>query len=367
MVELLNIKRCNKVICLFIIIFFSMIMITVSLCTSFINIKNDFVNKCNRGSIKKQSILQISDKNNKPLNIDQIISICDSFTKENSLYIRGFSYTKMDFTKNRNYIVPVELVSLTRDSVWNPKIKSGSYFNSSQSSSNDNIAVVGDSIIKNKISYGNTVNIYDKEFNILGVIEDNNINLDYSGSIFIPMHSIPKEMKNDIKIIQIRLYNNNGNLQQQVNELKNKISSNSDLYIEKFTIDNINILCKTVFISIVIIIIIIILAIINIYFFYEYLIKNICTHIDMKKFQLKLFCLNFRLFIISSIITLAIQYIITPIIKLNFISIKNISELSISMVNIIVLIIFSTILSLIFSKLFIYMYIRKVELNEKDN
>lgn len=348
----------NKLYYFFILMGYVSAILVVSFSISFIKISEDITLDFSEGYIKNQRILNVSNQD-KALTIDPIIEIAKNFSKNNTITISGFSYeTIKDIELGEVWIIPIQLVAFKEKPSWIPKIINGNYFSYEESNSNKNIAVVGSGIIKNNISSKSNITIGENNYTIIGnagKLEDCS---DYLGTIFLPINSLPNELKNNVKTIEIKIDNNNGNANKEAELLEKELCTNLKVNVELYKpLNSGTRLLKSIAINSTIIITTCAVAIVNILIMLGYmLIRNkkkltisIALGLNKKLLVTQIFYILMIISSIASIFALIIQQIMTPIVKSNLNKILNISELSIYSLNIVIILLIIIMLNLIIS------------------
>lgn len=353
---LTNLKN-NKLYYFLILLGYIATIFTISLSTSLVNISKDITVDFNQGDLNKQRIIEVSS--DKDINIDEIIGIVKEFRSDNAITIRGISYRKViDEDNDESWTVPVELIAFNEKPSWIPIISDGRYFLPEESMGNDRIAVVGTGVILNKIGSKNEIDILGDKFKVIGNVGEVRELSDYLGTVFLPINCLPSSLKDDIKLLEIKLYNDNGNIDEQKEMLFEKLTTNSDWYIEEVKVSSNNQeyyrqLSKSGVLSLLISIIAIANISTLIYFIVSKNRKNLIISIAMgmsKRILIKqLFYTLMILAVISGGISLIIQYATIPLIKSNLTRMLNISNFQINSMNIIVSMIAIIVISLVIS------------------
>ncbi len=302
----------------------------ISLLISYEEFSRNNVIDYNRGNIKEQSVLDIKGKNEENLDVDEIIKICNRFTKDNTIYIRGLSYVCTNL--NKSWVIPVELVSVNDTTRWHPKITNGRYFDKNEIINSEKIAVVGASISKKEIFNHDIINITNDEFTVVGQAGELENKSSYTDTVFIPLNTAPNDIKKGVKEVQIRIYNEK-NVKKQSELLAKELHSNLDLNIEYIRPDNSKIFYKSLLVVISVIVIMVSITFINLYTLLKIYIKEDENLFEGSILKSKIF------YKISgvNIISVVISYIIR-----NFINIDN---LVVNYVNLVI----SFVISIFFS------------------
>lgn len=351
-----NLKN-NKVYYFLILLGYIVTILTISLSASFVKISKDITIDFNQGHLDKQRIIEVSSNDN--IDINQIIDIVKEFSNDNAVTIKGVSYRKVvDKDNDESWIVPVELVSFNKIPSWIPIVDEGKYFSPEESMGKENVAVVGTGVILNNIGNKKEIDVCGEKFRVIGNVGKIEDLSDYLGTVFIPINCLPDNLKSDIKSIEIKLYNDNDNIEEQKELLLEKLAVNSKLYANEIDISPNNEeyysqLGKTGILSLLISIIAIANISTLVYFILSKNRKNLIVSIAIgmsKKILInQLFYTLMMLSIISAVIALIIQYMLTPLIKSNLTRMINISQIGINLSNVIILIISIIAISLIIS------------------
>ncbi|AOR24436.1 ABC transporter permease [Clostridium taeniosporum] len=349
-----NLKN-NKIYYFLILLGYVATIFTMSISASLIKISKDITIDFNQGDLNKQRIIEVnSDKN---IDIDKIIEVTRKFSIDNAITISGISYRKViDKYSDESWIVPVELVTFNEIPSWIPKVVEGQYFLPEQSKGNKKIAVVGTGVILNGIGNESQIDILGEKFNVIGSVGKIQDFSDYLGTVFLPINCLPNQLKNNIKTIKIKLYNDNGTIEQQKELLLNELRTNSELYVNEIDVLSNNEeyysqLCRNGILTLLIWIIAIANISTLIYFMISKNRRNLVVSIAMgmsDRILIKqLFYTLMILSIFSSLIALIMQYMLIPLLKNNLTRVLNISQIRISSLNIIIVLVGIIIISLI--------------------